>query len=203
MIGLVPPALRILYCDDQARFLDEFRGRHVHEFRVDEVQDVAEVLRVLDRGKRLPDLLLLDLYHPRPSADGDELRHVAEERLADLAVAIDAARPAVEAAYAPRAIELLEAVRARYSARQLPVLIYTRRGLLMLRGEDIRKITELEGDWLIKDSERIDGDTESLVIRAFVRRLKDQPRLQRDIVLGTVFTLAGGLLGTITTLVIG
>lgn len=199
----MPSALRILYCDDQAEFLDGFRDRHLQEFRIDQTQDVGDVLRALERSDRLPDLLLLDLYHPKQAADGERLRSVAETKLNQLTVAIDDAREAVEMAYSPKAVDLLAAVRSRYSARQLPVLIYTRRGLLMLSGEEIKRIAELDGDWLIKDFERIDRDTEAMVIRTFVRRLKDQPRLQRDVALGALFTLAGGVLGAIVTLVLG
>ena len=195
--------LHILYCDDQQRFLDAFAQRHADEFEVETLSDVSGVVRRLRESKRLPDLLLLDLYHPLDVADFESGRVAAEAKLQELRSKIAEVKPSVDRVWAPVATHVLDEIRTEFPSHKLPILIYTQRGLLLLDDGDLRAIETSDADWLLKDANRISAVTESIRIKKFVRLMRRQRQLDRDIVLGAIFTFAGALLGVAASLVVG
>lgn len=203
--------LRILYCDDNEEFLDEFRSRHAEDFDIESLSNISDVYRAITerRDEELPDLLLLDLYHPGNPDDhtGDQqaARQVAETKLAELHDLLDEVRECVNRAWSSTAIDVLEELRRKYPAHKLPIMIYTQRGLLLLNDDEMRRIEQAEADWLLKDPARISGPTEAIRMRRFVAQAQAARSLPRDVKLTAWSVLAsavlGAALGTIVTLV--
>ena len=190
----------MLYCDDRAQDIRRFVDDHSDEFHIDVVDRLADVPRKLSHMKRLPDVVVLDLYHPRDVPDFEERRQEAEARLDELTTCIKVAKEAVDRAWAPKAIDMLEEIRAKYSHRQLPVMIYTRRGLLLLDTDELLRMEGKHAEWLLKDHDR---DVRASRMRRFSHRLRSSSRLQRDIKLTIAGTFAGGAVGVATTLLLG
>jgi len=142
---------RILYCDDQARFRDAFVERHSTHFEIMTVADVGEVPHKLHEMSRLPDLLLLDLYHPRAAGEEQERNaQAAEASLDELDAQLEHTKTAVLNAWSPTGLEMLKALRVQYSSDELPVALYTQKGLLLLDDSELRQAEELDADWLLK-----------------------------------------------------
>jgi CheY-like chemotaxis protein len=188
---------RILYCDDQAKFQEEFFNRHRDSFEVETISDAQNVLPTLRKGKRLPDLLLLDLYHPRRQQNQAQLEEHGNSSLAELKLKIQEVKKDVEAAWVPAGIDVLREIREHYSSHQLPVLLYTQRGLALLDDRHLREIETLDAEWLLKDQDRISPPTEAIRIRRFIRRCKDTRNLARDVKIAIVSTAAGVVLGAV------
>lgn len=60
----------VLVCDDQEVFIEDFKRRHGQHYRILVENDIGELVDRLHNMKRLPDLLLLDLYHPETKGEG-------------------------------------------------------------------------------------------------------------------------------------
>jgi CheY-like chemotaxis protein len=196
----MPRAFRVLYCDDRQQDREAFRTAHVGEFRLEIVGDISEVPRRVGRLKQLPDVVVLDLYHPRDVPDFEVRRREAEARLDELTTAIERAKLAVDKAWTPRALDILEELRAQYTGRALPVMVRTRRGLLLLDDDELRRIESSDAEWLLKDYSP--ALTRSRM-RNFALRLKATSRVQRDLVMTASSTVVGVVTGVVTTLTLG
>lgn len=142
---------RILICDDQARFITEFKKRFSQDYEIEVVDDVRQVMAALQSGSQLPDLLMLDLYHPLVvDAEFEEHRQAAERELARLAEQVKKAKTAVELTWSPLGAQVLQELRQHYGAEELPVMIYSQSGLFVLDEEKVRAIEENDGEWLLK-----------------------------------------------------
>lgn len=186
--------LRLLYCDDRPGDVQQFVERHGSEFRIEVVTDLSQIARALTDDRHLPDLVVLDLYHPRRGADFEHRRDEAEQRLDELTEAIARAKLAVDRAWAPQGIDILEELRAKYSPRQLPVMITTRRGLLLLDTDELLRIERSDAEWLLKDHDPVVNASR---MRTFTHRLRSSPRLQRDVTVSAASTIAGTIAGAI------
>ncbi|WP_347489248.1 hypothetical protein ABDB91_18755 [Desulfoscipio sp. XC116] len=141
----------VLICDDQQVFIEEFKQRHGGYYEIQEVNDVGMLVDKLCDMKHLPDLLLLDLYHSQTRGeDFDPKREVAEQELARLDEQIKITKEAVEAAWEPVGLEILKDIRQNFSAEELPVIIYSQRGLFLLDDEKVRLVDEYDAHWLLK-----------------------------------------------------
>jgi hypothetical protein len=199
--------LRVLYCDDQQEFVDSFRDRHAEDFDVESLSNIADVYRAITerRPSELPDVLLLDLYHGRLDASDPELRahqQLAKEKLNELGEKIAEVREYVDRAWSPLAIDVLEELRESYPQHKLPVMIYTQRGLLLLKDEEIRRIEEAHAEWLLKDPERISRETEAARIRRFVGTSKASRQMSRDIKLTIWSVIASAVIGAVIGVII-
>lgn len=142
---------RILICDDQPRFISEFKKRYSQDYEIEVVDDVRKVMAVLQSSSQWPDLLMLDLYHPLAvDATFEEHRQAAEKELALLDAQIKKTKAAVELTWSPLGAQVLQELRQHYKAEELPVIIYSQSGLFVLDEEGVRTIEENDGEWLLK-----------------------------------------------------
>lgn len=192
--------LRILYCDDQKEFVRKFRERHINDFDVECVSKVGDLFEDICRRREaeLPDVLLLDLYHPHLSdgedPDAQTTQQRANEKLHELSEMISEVREYVDRAWSPVAIDVLEELRERYPAHKLPIMVYTQRGLLLLKDEEIKRIEDAGAEWLLKDPEHISPETEASRIRRYVTRERNSQHMPRDSRLAA-WSIAASLLG--------
>ncbi len=191
----------VIYCDDQPRYLEEFRKRHDQDFRIETCERVQDVHARLSARGTLPDLLLLDLYHPRDTPNHEELARVANAQLRELSEKIREVKGHVDAAWAPVGIQVLREVRQHYPSRRLPVMIYTQRGLALLDDLQLREIEQLGAEWLIKDRERITPTTEAIRIRRHIELCRGSRRISRDVTIAAVFSVVGAVLGVVLSAV--
>ncbi len=141
---------KILICDDQKRFIDNFKKNHSGYY---DIMDEMETRRLLDKIKKYkPDLLLLDLYYPKDDNDDfEDRRQKAEAELAKLSEQIENTKKAVSATWEPRGIDILKEIRNKYDSKKLPVIIYTQRGLFLLDDKEVRSVTQNKGHWMLKN----------------------------------------------------
>jgi hypothetical protein len=147
--------IRVLYYDDQGRYREQFVNHHAGRFRIEVGGDVSDVLpSLLERDSHeLPDLLLLDLYHDIDSRDEDQCRLVeqAEEALEELDEMLQRVKTAVDRAWQPVGLDVVEEVRGHFSPQKLAIMIYSRRGLFFLDEGQMKRVEEAEADWMLKD----------------------------------------------------
>jgi hypothetical protein len=198
--------LHILYCDDQERFREEFLARHRDRFEIEMTDEITSVLPTLlrKRPQELPDLLLLDLYHDIDSSnvDGrDDRIREAKAALEELDASIRQAKFRVDRAWRPVAIDVAEEIRRHFSAHDLPIMIYSQKGLFFLDDEQMRRIENAGVDWLLKDSDRFSATTEDVRIRRVVELGKASKQMPRDVRIA-MWSVAAGLIGSALTLLI-
>ncbi|HVY77728.1 MAG TPA: hypothetical protein VG898_04400 [Solirubrobacterales bacterium] len=199
--------LRVLYCDDQESFRKEFLTRHRDHFEIETTDDIAGVLPTLlnRRHEELPDLLLLDLYHDIDPANDDDGRDdrvkAAKAALEELDESVQRARSKVDLAWRPVAVEVAEGIRRHFPMHDLPIMIYSQKGLFFLDDEQMRRIEAAEVDWLLKDSDRFTAVTEDVRIRRVVQRSKASKRVPRDVRIA-IWSVTAGLVGSALTLAI-
>lgn len=198
--------LRVLYCDDQERFREEFLIRHRDHFEIETTDDIAGVLPTLlsRRHEELPDLLLLDLYHDIDPANDDGRDDRVEEAkvaLEELDASVRRAKNQVDLAWRPVAVEVAEEIRRHFPVHVLPIMIYSQKGLLFLDDGQMRRIEAAEVDWLLKDSDRFSAVTEDMRIRRVVQSGKASKRIPRDVRIA-IWSVTAGLVGSALTLAI-
>lgn len=170
----MPTKKLILLCDDQQRFIDQFLERHGGYYDVEVVHDTRDIFTRIPQLPRLPDIVLVDLYHPvdETTPDFDERRLAAEASLSELDRQIERTNQAVLNVWEPHGIEVLRMLRETYSAKELPVAIYTQKGNILLADEELRKVEEYEGEWLLK--KKLSARTEKLRIDRLIDGDKDK-----------------------------
>ncbi|MHB8125194.1 MAG: PleD family two-component system response regulator [Desulfitobacteriaceae bacterium] len=139
----------ILICDDQDKFIKTFRDNHSQYYDISELLDIR---LLMDRIKNnIPDLILLDLYHPKDDKlDFEKRRLNAELELSNLDEQIKKTKDAVDATWEPLGLEVLKDIRKKYNSRKLPVVMYSQRGLFLMDDAQVRTVEENEGHWMLK-----------------------------------------------------
>ena len=141
----------IMLCDDQARFRDEFIRNHQAHYNIITLDDSATLIDKIAQLKQLPDIILLDLYHPRDNnPDFEQRRLKAEAELTKLDEQIEATNKAVLDTWEPHGIDVLRAIRQQYPVHKLPVAIYTQKGMILLNDDQLRAVEQFDGHWLLK-----------------------------------------------------
>lgn len=161
--------VNILYCDDQAKFREKFERDHATHYAITTCADVGALSNLIANMRKLPDLLLLDLYHPRATGSEQAANEVAAEASLDqLDGQIEITKRAVLEAWTPAGLEMLRTLRQAYPAEVLPIALYTQKGLLLLNDAELREAELLEAEWLLK--KRMDPTTERIWIDRIVQR---------------------------------
>ncbi len=143
---------RVLICDDQPKFIEDFRKNHGSYYEVMVISDIRDVIERLHDMKKLPDLVLLDLFHPiSDDTEYSKKIEIAEQELEKLRQQIENTKQAVNAAWQPLGIDILRDIRREYKSQRLPIIIYSQTGQILLDEEKIRIFEECEGHWLIKN----------------------------------------------------
>ncbi len=146
----------ILYIDDNEKFLSQFVKRHQEHFHIECIQDQGQLLPLLDtmkRQDRFPDLLLVDLYYPKGNSTRDEQRiNAANKKLRDFKKQQEKLRQLIKKTHDPFGMNVVQQVRKTWPDRAaLPILIYSRFGLLVLEDAALQKIEEQDASWLFKN----------------------------------------------------
>jgi len=110
------------------------------------------MIEKLDFDRRFPDLLLIDLYYPRGS-DQEALEKISNgnRKLREFHDFEARLRNLVAKTYEPIGMRVIEQIRAIYNEYELPVMVYTQCGLLLLDDRRMQRIEALGTGWLLKD----------------------------------------------------
>lgn len=140
----------ILICDDQQKFIEKFKDNHSNHYDIHEVNDIKKLFKKIDEVK--PHIVLLDLYHPKDSNTGFEIRiEKAEQELKNLDRQIEVTKQAVDNVWEPIGLDILDQIRTKFSPDELPVMIYSQRGLVLMEDEQLQKVEKLKGHWMLKN----------------------------------------------------
>lgn len=166
---------KILIVDDNPNFLKAFCERHREAFDIQCVTNHGEVLPTLLRLKsedRFPNLLLVDLYYPRDlGSSSQEKISLANQKLSEFSKFECELQNLVRRTHEPIGMQIIEEIRRMYNTHELPLLVYTLNGLLMLDNKDIHKIEDWDAGWLLKD--RYGVGTEQARIFGQITRAKE------------------------------
>ena len=182
----------LLICDDQERFITKFKNNHSNFYDIEEELDIRKLMDKIKQHK--PDLVLLDLYHPKDDNDDFEVRRqAAEAELTKLDEQIKKTKEAVEATWTPLGLEILQDIRKKYSSYELPVIIYTQRGLFLMNDEQVRLVEENKGHWMLKNE--YSGRTEKTRMDRIINSSEKVKKLRRYIIMAS-----GAVLGLLISL---
>lgn len=200
LVDMPDEELSILYYDDQEKYRRKFIARHGERFDIDPADDISDVLRTLEeRHRELPDLLVLDLYHDIDRSDTAQAQRVteAETALEELNSMLRRVKTKVDSAWQPAALETLRRVRERFSARELPIMVYSQRGLFFLDEGQMKEVEEAEAHWMLKDKgEHYEAERMRRVVE---QRPKRRPA--RDIMIAVASVFAGAAISQAIQLV--
>jgi hypothetical protein len=147
----------IVYCDDKQKLIDDFKEKHGEEYDIRPAVNEKEfmtVLRGLHKNDSPPSIILIDLYHPNENKTDEELKllepsfyEVGEE----LDVVIKKARDITDKVCSPLGLKLLERVREEMKMfADVPIAIYTKQGVSVIKDECIGEVADYRAEWLLK-----------------------------------------------------
>ena len=185
----------VLFCDDEAEQRTKFMQKHANSaFHVTTEGEIESLPRKLASLHRLPDLVVLDLFHPIDSSDPAELaRENAKiaERVAEINTAMDRLCREGDYFFKPKAISVLREIRSMPRLADLPVLLYTRYGVSTVNEEEMKEAIELCADWMLKGRT---AQTEQRMMYSVISKGERSASIARDIRLGAIFTIIGAIL---------
>ena len=176
----------ILFLDDKREWREHFEQQHGDEYDVTLVSSGREFDLRLERmvaEGHPPDVVLIDLYHPKYPDEPErqaELTKAGDAAIQDLETAIQKARGPILAAWDPYGVEILDRARKFLDAKghgDIPLAIYTQQGLTIANNEELKRVSQLRGEWLIKNKSNADYESHRLnEMIALRERKKDNYR---------------------------
>lgn len=188
----------ILIADDEDEFRNAFVTAHADsKFSIEQISDVNALPQKLEDTRKLPDLVVLDLYRTKslgtPQAQADNA--VVDELLARIDADTVELKAAIDRLKEPAAIRVLQEIRKIPRLAKLPVLLYTRQGLSLLSDEEFKAAVHLGSEWMLKGRS---PSAELAQIEEFLRRAQlRRKRLERDVGLTVLGAVLGVVIGTI------
>jgi len=144
----------VFYCDDKKKWTEQFIGRHQSRYNIKTTNDAVrfedELKAMLNRGE-IPDIILIDLYHPNHDPNSDEqkrLEEVGQEAINQFNKDIEEARGPILEAWEPCGYKMLELARAQYP--KTPIAIYTEQGLTLAKDSELEEVSRNKGEWFLK-----------------------------------------------------
>lgn len=189
------PRFHVLYCDDEARLRKKFIASHVDsDFSFSELEDVESLPRILADMPRLPDLLVLDVFHSittpgtKEALEGDRL---VAKKFEEFYEKLREVKEVSDRYKRPRAIHILNEIRSNPKMRDLPVLLYTRQGLALISDEELQDTIENGAEWMLRGRK---PETERRRMYNFIIKNRPKNRIERDVLIAIVSTIVGLLL---------
>ncbi|MFH0771331.1 MAG: hypothetical protein V1933_01785 [Candidatus Omnitrophota bacterium] len=191
--------ISVLFSDDEKAFQNTFVAAHeASGFHIEHTDDIYSVPQKLRTARKLPDLVVLDLYRTeaQPGTKEADAANADIDRCLDkLKRVLGELKTLVDRTKTPAAIKVLREIRACPRLVDLPVLIYTRQGLSVLSDEDIRDAIHLGAEWMLKGRS---PELEAAQMRAFLWNAQQRrKRLKRDVVLTILGAILGAAIGAL------
>ncbi len=173
----------ILLLDDKKTWRDNFEQHHRNDYDITQAATGREYDVQLERmlaEKHPPDLILIDMYHPK--YPDDEVRQEAANIKGEAAIqalddAIQSARGPILDAWDPYGIKILERTRTLIDAkgyRNIPLVLYTQQGHIIANNDELKRVSELRGEWLIKNKANAEYESYRINEMIGIREQKKQ-----------------------------
>lgn len=183
---MVSPHPRVYYLDDERAFLNKFMERHAQHYDIRPFSSIGDLFAALRLPDDLPDLILLDLFHEKADATAEQ-RAAANAALETLDTDLDRIARAVYAARTPLGAEVFIELRTRpdlsEELKEVPVLMYTRRGILLLPDQDLRRLAGHRAEWMLKNplqgEDQVSPETERIWIDRVIEDSRAIAQLKR------------------------
>jgi hypothetical protein len=151
----------ILYCDDNPKWIADFERNHSDRFEIKAISngtDFEPTLRTLINQNKVPDIILIDLFHPKHNdrSKQKEMEIEGKAAIVRLEKAIGEARIPIYAAWEAYGLDMLK--QARKLCPDTPIAIYTQQGLSIVRDDELIRVSESKGEWLLKGRDKFYED---------------------------------------------
>lgn len=183
----------IFICDDQPQMMKNFVDRHGREFEIRCFNSIIDMRRAIYEKDNPPDLVLVDLFWVKDDVDS-EIKNIADRKLHEFQELAKELKPIIASAYAPNGKQCLIDLREKYKPHQLPIMIYSRTGQLLVDQTDLRDMAKSSAAWLLKDQYNINADIESIMIYNYIE--SEKRHLPGDFRWNMVYAFAGAIMGT-------
>ncbi len=144
----------VLFCDDEEAQRQKFLISHNGSaFHITTEANIDILPSNLSTMESLPDLLVLDLFHPRPSADPVKAKRLNDEcnkTVEEIKTLLAKARGQIDPLFAPRAIDMVREIRKYDRLKNLPILLYTRYGIVTVNDDEMREAISEDASWMLK-----------------------------------------------------
>ncbi len=150
----------ILYCDDKKKWLNLFEERHREQYTIistDRASELTTKLQAMVDIKSPPDIILIDLYHPKYDDPAIQEQHnsIGQAAIDKLEAIKNEVRTPINETWNAEGYKMLEFARsilkeAHYES--IPIAIYTEQGLTIATNEELETVAKSDGKWLIKGS---------------------------------------------------
>ena len=165
----------VFYCDDKEQWIKKFKSRHRKQFEIKSITkglDFKQSLEKLLEQGREPDVILIDLFHPKYGDDDDPAEKEKAERegnaaIDELEAAVKKAREYIYKAWDPYGLDMLE--QARDLCPDIPIVVYTQQGLALVNENELGRASDAKGEWLLKGR---DAHYESITINKILEKNK-------------------------------
>ena len=158
---------KVWYWDDKPDALASFVKRHKDIFDIKCFNDVVEFLdsirHIKPTSPEFPDVALVDLYALRSSTSID--KGEIEEACKKMELLLQLERNLkdyVDDAWESSGVEVVRWVRESYSFEELPISLYTQRGLVLLEDDLIMELEMFGTSWLLKN--QFSPETERIML---------------------------------------
>lgn len=143
----------VLYIDDKRRWLNEFETNHSSDYHlvlVQEAKDFEPTLKKMIASGHEPDIILIDLFLPKHNdkALRDKFEIPGNDAIDKLEATIQEVRVPIFEAWEPYGVDMLR--NARKLLKDAPIIIYTQQGVSVVKDDQLREVSELHGEWLLK-----------------------------------------------------
>lgn len=144
----------VLFCDDEEFQREKFLQTHNGSaFHITTEANIDILPTKLSTMESLPDLLVLDLFHPRPSVNPVQAKHLNDEcnkTVEEIKKLLIKARGQIDPLFAPRAIDMVREIRKYDRFKKLPILLYTRYGIVTVNDDEMREAISVGANWMLK-----------------------------------------------------
>lgn len=148
----------IFYCDDKEKWLNTFCDRHKDEYNIITTLTVAGFktkLHELVEENNIPDIILIDLYHPKFADPNEQEKRneIGQEAIDKLESTKSEVRIPIQATWSAEGFEMLRFARETLSDAHIegtPIAIYTEQGLALATNTELETVAKLDGKWIIK-----------------------------------------------------
>jgi len=162
------------YFDDSVKMLEDFQKNHGGRFDIRTFLNAADFVDAIMHARTgsasFPDAVLVDMYILRAGVDNAKLQ-ATNAKLEEFYRLERELRGWVDAAWRPYGADVVEAVRKLYPATELPVAMYTQRGLILLDDAVIARLERAGVEWVLK--ERFSAETERLMFNNIIAGCRD------------------------------
>ncbi|MDR2579063.1 MAG: hypothetical protein LBC70_09720 [Chitinispirillales bacterium] len=108
---------------------------------------IPTLKKLIEKGKK-PDIILIDLFHPR--TQDPSVLAAGEAAIENLQAAIEDAKEPIYRAWEPCGFDMLRDARMLKECADIPIAIYTEQGLTLAGNIELQKVSQENGEWMLK-----------------------------------------------------